>query len=136
MFVSIVIMNFLIFATDPSVLNVFSELRKSIYSKLKRKSNSDFQATDFHEAIYKPKERNDGVTITEHTDFGTVYGETSSMDTAELKHYRTESEVVHDSPGVLEDGGSYTTAYSSLDDDDLMRRARAGRDVADFYDNI
>ncbi|KAJ1819424.1 hypothetical protein LPJ56_001583 [Coemansia sp. RSA 2599] len=135
-FGSVVIMNFLVFSTDPSVLHVFSELKKDIAIKLNRRKTRGFQDTGSQEAIYKPKSRKDGVTITEHTDFGTVHGDSSSIETDGLKNYHIESSVVHHSPSMLEDGGSFTTAYASLEDDDVIRRARAGEDVTGFYDNM
>ncbi|KAJ1825397.1 hypothetical protein LPJ56_002693 [Coemansia sp. RSA 2599] len=117
-------------------VNQLKAVRKDITAKLNRSKTRGFQDTGSQEAIYKPKSRKDGVTITEHTDFGTVHGDSSSIETDGLKNYRIESGVIHHSPSMLEDGGSFTTAYASLEDDDVIRRARAGEDVTGFYDNM
>ncbi|KAJ2596451.1 hypothetical protein GGF39_003441 [Coemansia sp. RSA 1721] len=135
-FGSVIIANFIVFATDPSVLRVFSELKKDIQSRFGRKKVSDFSATESQEPLNKQKLRSDGVIITEHTDVGTVHGDTSSLDSAELKDYQFDSGAIHQTPAMLEDGGSFTTAYSGLEDDAVIRRARAGQDMEGFYDNM
>ncbi|KAJ1848857.1 hypothetical protein LPJ73_003866 [Coemansia sp. RSA 2703] len=136
-FSAVIILNFAVFSTDPSVLSVMKEVRKSILKRLGRLDTShEFNAESSHDAVNTIKHKQQGVVITEHTDSGTIHGDGNSMNSGDLANYKLQQDSVEYSPSALEESGSISTAYASLYDDSLMRRARAPGNTGDLYDNI
>ncbi|KAJ1721795.1 hypothetical protein LPJ53_003708 [Coemansia erecta] len=136
-FSAVIILNFAVFVTDPSILNVMKEVRKSILQRLGRLDRShEFNVEGSHDALNTIKHKQQGVVITEHTDSGTIHTDSGSMDSGDLAKYKIQEGSPEYSPSALEENGSITTAYASFDDDALIRRARAPGNIEDIYDNI
>ncbi|KAJ1888709.1 hypothetical protein LPJ66_008429 [Kickxella alabastrina] len=130
-FPSIVILNFLVFLTDPGVLNVVSEVRKLVRHRFGRaEAVSGFTSASQQTTPRASMIKKNGIIITERAESNTSHSDAFSLSS-------NEGDTPQYSPGrVLEENGSFTTAIASLGDDNVMRSVRNDSSAQGFYGAI
>ncbi|KAJ2879430.1 hypothetical protein H4R27_005315 [Coemansia aciculifera] len=137
MFPVIAFINFVIFLTDPAVVKVIAEVRRSIRIKMGRTDN--FKSSDSES--YSPGRvvgKKASVTISESG----VLSETMQVDSSSListydpeKTNNYQYDGLFDTPEALEESRPFASAIDGLQDDAVMRRVRASGDgESDYHD--
>ncbi|KAJ2489224.1 hypothetical protein IWW37_004150 [Coemansia sp. RSA 2050] len=133
MFPTIAFINFVIFLTDPAVLKVIDEVRRSIRIKMGRTDNFKSSSSEFHSPGKKAS-----VTISETG----VLSETMQVDSSSLiSTYDPDKTNIYQSDGVfgslaaLEESRPFASAIDGLQDDAVMWRVRtSGAGKSDCQD--
>ncbi|KAJ1671627.1 hypothetical protein GGF38_000660 [Coemansia sp. RSA 25] len=141
-FPGIAFINFAIFLTDPAVVKVIAEVRRTIRIKMGRTDN--FKSSGDGDGSYSPG-RVDGkktsVTISESG----VLSETMQVDSSSLlSTYDAEKpsnsyqlDGLFGTPAALEESRPFLSAMDGLLDDAVMRRVRAaGDNECDYQDLV
>ncbi|KAJ2335886.1 hypothetical protein GGI00_001129, partial [Coemansia sp. RSA 2681] len=138
-FPGIVFINFAIFLTDPAVVKVIAEVRRTIRIKMGRTDN--FKSSD-GDGSYSPDrvaEKKTSVTISESG----VLSETMQVHSssllltydAEKPSNNYQSDSFTDTPAALEESRPFVSAMDGLQDGAVMRRIRAsGDNESDYQD--
>ncbi|KAJ2831035.1 hypothetical protein GGI24_001724 [Coemansia furcata] len=137
MFPTIAFINFVIFLTDPAVLKVITEVRRSIRIKLGGTDNFRSSGSGWH-SPGRVVGKKASVTISESG----VLSETMQVDSSSListydpeKTNNYQSNGLFSSPTALEESRPFVSAIDGLQDDAVMWRVRAsGDDESDYQD--
>ncbi|KAJ2832788.1 hypothetical protein FBU31_002020 [Coemansia sp. 'formosensis'] len=137
MFPTIAFTNFVIFLTDPAVVKVITEVRRSIRIKMGRTDNFKSSSSGWH-SLGRVVGKKASVTISESG----ALSETMQVDSSSListydpeKTNNHQSNGLFSSPTVLEESRPFISAIDGLQDDAVMRRMRAsGDDESDYQD--
>ncbi|KAJ2014207.1 hypothetical protein GGI14_004979 [Coemansia sp. S680] len=139
MFPIIAFINFVIFLTDPAVLKVITEVRRSIRIKMGRTDN--FKSSD--SGLYSPGgvvSKKASVTISESGAFSeTMQVDSSSLISTydlEKPNSNYQSNGLFNTPGALEESRPFVSAIDGLQDDAVMRRVRASGDCESDYQDL
>ncbi|KAJ2584184.1 hypothetical protein GGH95_000549 [Coemansia sp. RSA 1836] len=138
MFPGIAFINFAIFLTDPAVVKVIAEVRRTIRIKMGRTDN--FKSSGDGDGSYSPGRvigKKTGTTISESG----VLSETLQVDSSSLlSTYDLEkpsnnyqSDGLFGTPAALEESRQLVSAMDGLQDDAVMRRVRASGDNESDY---
>ncbi|KAJ2333100.1 hypothetical protein GGI00_002489 [Coemansia sp. RSA 2681] len=138
MFPGITFINFAIFLTDPAVIKVIAEVRRTIRIKLGRTDN--FKSDGDGDGSYSPGRvagKKTSVTISESG----VLSETLQVDSSSLlSTYNAEKpsnnyqfDGLFGTPAALEESRPFVSAMDGLQDDAVMRRVRASGDNESDY---
>ncbi|KAJ2060021.1 hypothetical protein GGI17_004050 [Coemansia sp. S146] len=139
MFPVIAFINFVIFLTDPAVVKVIAEVRRSTRIKMGRTDN--FKSSSY--GLHSPSRvvgKKASVTMSESG----VLSETMQVDSSSLiSMYDSEktnsnyqSDGLFDTPGALEESRPFVSAIDGLQDDAVMRRVRASGDGESDYQDL
>ncbi|KAJ2068743.1 hypothetical protein GGI08_000714 [Coemansia sp. S2] len=138
MFPVIAFINFVIFLTDPAVLKVITEVRRSIRIKMGRSDNFKSSGS----GLYSPGRvvgKKTSVTISESG----ALSETMQVDSSSLlstydleKTNNYQSDGLFNTPGALEESRPFASAIDGLQDDAVMRRVRASGDGESDYQDL
>ncbi|KAJ2831034.1 hypothetical protein GGI24_001723 [Coemansia furcata] len=137
MFPVIAFINFVIFLTDPAVLKVITEVRRSIRIKMGSTDNFRSSGSGWH-SPGRVVGKKASVTISESG----ALSETMQVDSSSListcdpeKSNIYHSDGLFSSPTALEESRPFVTAIDELQDDAVMRRVRAsGHGESDYQD--
>ncbi|KAJ2460584.1 hypothetical protein GGF42_000744 [Coemansia sp. RSA 2424] len=138
MFPGIAFINFVIFLTDPAVVKVIAEVRRTIRIKMSRTDN--FKSDGDGDGPYSPGRvvgKKTSVTISESG----VLPETMQVHNSSLlSTYNAEklsnnyqSDGLFGTPAAMEESRSFVSAMDGLQDDAVMRRVRASGDNESDY---
>ncbi|KAJ2334869.1 hypothetical protein GGI00_001648 [Coemansia sp. RSA 2681] len=141
MFPGIAFINFVIFLTDPAVVKVIAEVRRSIRIKMGRTDN--FKSSGDGDGLYSPGKvagKKTSVTISESG----VLSETMQVDSSSLlSTYDLEkpsnnyqSDGLFGTPAALEESRPFVSAIDRLQDDAVMWRVRASGDNESDYQDL
>ncbi|KAJ2494917.1 hypothetical protein IWW47_004344 [Coemansia sp. RSA 2052] len=141
MFPGIAFINFAIFLTDPAMVKIIAEVRRTIRIKMGRTDN--FKSSGDGDGSYSPG-RVDGkktsVTISESG----VLSETMQVDSSSLlSTYDAEKpsnsyqlDGLFGTPTALEESRPFASAMDGLQDDAVMRRVRVSGDNESDYQEL
>ncbi|KAI9500667.1 hypothetical protein BX070DRAFT_229630 [Coemansia spiralis] len=128
--------NFLVFASDPIVLNVFREVRSTIRNEIvRRRTGFDASSAIIHSS-YTGLGKKPSMAASESYDSGMTYDDTSSADASQTEKVAFGDYSLPNGSGALEDGESYSTAVPELYNDSVIRRIRADGDASSFMDSV
>ncbi|KAJ2432775.1 hypothetical protein GGF42_009520 [Coemansia sp. RSA 2424] len=142
MFPSIAFISFVIFLTDPAMVKVIAEVRRTIRIKLGRTDN--FKSSGDGDGSYSPGRmigKKARITISESS----ALSETMQVDSSLLlSTYDLEKPSDNDqlnglfgTPAALEESRQLVSAMDGLQDDAVMRRVRApGDNESDYQDLV
>ncbi|KAJ2454171.1 hypothetical protein GGF42_003668 [Coemansia sp. RSA 2424] len=142
MFLGIAFINFVIFLTDPAVVKVIAEVRRTICIKMDRtdnfKSSSGGDNWPYSPGRVAGKKRSD--TVSESG----VLSETMQVDSSSLfSIYDAEKPSnnyqlggLSGTPAALEESMPFVSAMDGLQDDAVMRRVRASGDNKSDYQDL
>ncbi|KAJ2057678.1 hypothetical protein GGI03_000122 [Coemansia sp. RSA 2337] len=139
MFPTIAFINFVIFLTDPAVLKVIAEVRRSLRIKMGRTDNFKSSGSRLH-SPGRVVGKKASVTISESGALSeTMQVDSSSLiSTYDLE--KTNSNYQFDglfnTPGALEESRPFASAIDGLQDDAVMRRVRASGDCESDYQDL
>ncbi|KAJ1670620.1 hypothetical protein GGF38_001397 [Coemansia sp. RSA 25] len=138
MFPGIAFINFVIFLTDPAVVKVIAEVRRTIRIKMGRTDN--FKSSGDGDGSYSPGRvagKKTSITISESG----VLSETLQVDSSSLlsmydlekpsNNYQSDGRF--GTPAALEESRPFVSAMDGLQDDAVMRRVRASGDNESDY---
>ncbi|KAJ2251693.1 hypothetical protein GGI13_003704 [Coemansia sp. RSA 455] len=139
MFPVIAFINFVIFLTDPAVLKVIAEVRRSIRIKMGRSDNFKISGSELH-SPGRVVGKKASVTISESG----VMSETMQVDSSSListydlekPNSNYQSDGLFNTPGALEKSRPFVSVINGLQDDAIMRRVRASGDGEGNYQNL
>ncbi|KAJ1913518.1 hypothetical protein GGI16_006057 [Coemansia sp. S142-1] len=138
MFPTIAFINFVIFSTDPAVLKVIAEVRRSIRIKMGRTDNVKSSGPGSHNPG-RVVGKKASVTISESGAFSeTMQVDSSSLiSTYDLEKTNSNySNGPFNTPGALEESRPFVSAIDGLQDDAVMRRVRASGDSESDYQDL
>ncbi|KAJ1990174.1 hypothetical protein EDC05_004230 [Coemansia umbellata] len=128
--------NFLVFASDPIVLNVFREVRSAVRNEIiRRRTGFDASNATMHNP-FMGLGKKPSMTVSESYDSGTTYDDTSLAGAGETEKIAFGDYSLPNGSGTLEDGESYSTAIPELYNDNVMRRIKADGDASSFMDTV
>ncbi|KAJ2506981.1 hypothetical protein IWW47_001319 [Coemansia sp. RSA 2052] len=141
MFPGIAFINFVIFLTDPAVVKVIAEVRRTIRIKMGRTDN--FKSDGDGDGSYIPgrvASKKASITISESG----VLSETMQVDSSSLfSTYDPENpsnnyqlDGLFGTPAALEESRPFMSAIDGLQDDAVMRRVRASGDNEIDYQEL
>ncbi|KAJ2335850.1 hypothetical protein GGI00_001153 [Coemansia sp. RSA 2681] len=141
MFPGIAFINFVIFLTDPAVVKVIAEVRRTIRIKMGRTDN--FKSSGNGDGSYSPGRmvgKKTSITISESG----VLSETMQVDSSSLlsiydaekpsNNYQLDS--LFGTPAALEESRPFVSAMDGLQDDAVMWRVRASGDNESDYQEL
>ncbi|KAJ2441527.1 hypothetical protein GGF42_007263 [Coemansia sp. RSA 2424] len=140
-FPGIAFINFAIFLTDPAVVKVIAEVRRTIRIKMGRTYN--FKSDGDGDGSYSPGRvagKKTSVTVSESGVLSeTMQVHSSSLlstyDAEKLSNsYQSDGRT--DTPAALEEGRPFVSAMDGLQDDAVMRRIRASGDNESDYQDL
>ncbi|KAJ2012976.1 hypothetical protein GGH13_001846 [Coemansia sp. S155-1] len=139
MFPTIAFINFVIFLTDPAVLKVITEVRRSIRIKMGRSDNFKSSGSGLH-SPGRVVGKKASVTISESG----ALSETMQVDSSSListydlekPNSNYQSDGLFNTPGALEESRPFVSAIDGLQDDAVMRRVRASGDGESDYQDL
>ncbi|KAJ2099430.1 hypothetical protein GGI09_002790 [Coemansia sp. S100] len=139
MFPVIAFINFVIFLTDPAVLKVIAEVRRSIRIKMGRTDNFKSSGSGLH-SPGRVVGKKASVTISESG----ALSETMQVDSSSLlstydlekSNSNYQSDGLFNTPGALEESRPFVSAIDGLQDDAVMRRVRASGDGESDYQDL
>ncbi|KAJ2740863.1 hypothetical protein GGI20_005572 [Coemansia sp. BCRC 34301] len=139
MFPIFAFINFIIFLTDPAVVKVVAEVRRTIRIKTGRTDNFKGSSSDGLHSPDRVVGKKTSVTISESG----VLSETMQVDSSSLlSTYDLEKANDHrfnslfGTPAGLEESRPFASALDGLHDDAVMRRVRAPRDGESDYQEL
>ncbi|KAJ2001816.1 hypothetical protein H4R26_003928 [Coemansia thaxteri] len=127
--------NFAIFLTDAAVLNVVSEVRRSIRIKMGRKENFQVSDGEMH-GPGKTVIRKISAAISESGVSDTMQMESSSFDSFVGEKASIQTDGYFHTPAALEESRPFATAIDGLGDDAVIRRVRASGDAESEYQDL
>ncbi|KAJ2450059.1 hypothetical protein GGF42_004583 [Coemansia sp. RSA 2424] len=140
MFPGIAFINFVIFLTDPAVVKVIAEVRRTIRIKMGRTDNFKSNSGDGSYSPSRVVGKKTSITISESG----VLSETMQVDSSSLlSMYDLEkpsnnyqSDGLFGTPAALEESRPFVSAMDGLQDDAVMRRVRASGDNESDYQEL
>ncbi|KAJ2335204.1 hypothetical protein GGI00_001483 [Coemansia sp. RSA 2681] len=140
-FPGIAFINFVIFLTDPAVVKVIAEVRRTIRIKMGRTDN--FKSDGDGDGLYSPGRvagKKTSVAISESGVLPeTIQVHSSSLLStydAEKLSNSYQSDGLTDTPAALEEGRPFVSVMDGLQDDAVMRRVRASGDNESDYQDL
>ncbi|KAJ2807154.1 hypothetical protein H4R20_001400 [Coemansia guatemalensis] len=128
--------NFVVFLTDPAVISVIKEVRRSIAQALGRGKKD---IADSHDTLYdSPKllaKRVQAVNI-ESEPVGSIGNDDISLGTADFDGPNVPTTFPGDLGGPLEQNMTYSTSVAGLHDDAVTRRVKGKADTQSFLDDM
>ncbi|KAJ1924794.1 hypothetical protein LPJ71_000396 [Coemansia sp. S17] len=139
MFPIIAFINFVIFLTDPAVLKVITEVRRSIRIKMSSTDNFKSSGSGLY-SLDGVVGKKASVTISESGALSeTMQVDSSSLlSTCDLEktNINYQSDGLFNTPGALEESRPFVSAIDGLQDDAVMRRVRASGDSESDYQDL
>ncbi|KAJ2427423.1 hypothetical protein GGF41_001694 [Coemansia sp. RSA 2531] len=131
MFPVIAFINFVIFLTDPAVLKVIAEVRRSIRIKMGHSDNFKSSGSGLH-SLDRVVDKKASVTISETGALSETMLVDSSLLISTYDPEKTNSSYQSDglfnTPGALEESRPFVSVIDGLQDDAVMRRVIASSD--------
>ncbi|KAJ2495398.1 hypothetical protein IWW47_004089 [Coemansia sp. RSA 2052] len=138
MFPGIAFINFIIFLTDPTVVKVIAEVRRTIRIKMDRTDN--FKSDGDGDGSYSPGRmvgKKTSITVSESGVVSEILQVHSSslLSTydAEKPSNNYQADGLFGTPAAMEEGRPFVSVMDGLQDDAVMRRVRAAGDNESDY---
>ncbi|PIA18368.1 hypothetical protein COEREDRAFT_79845 [Coemansia reversa NRRL 1564] len=128
--------NFVVFLTDPAVVFIMKEVRRSLSQTLggKKKVITDNHNTDYDSPKISAK-KVQAVNI-ESYPAGSIGNDDISLGTADFDGQGPRTFYPGDAGGLLEQNTTYSTSVAGLYDDAVTRRVKGKADAQSFLDDM
>ncbi|KAJ2776638.1 hypothetical protein H4R18_005564 [Coemansia javaensis] len=129
----VVLTNFIIFLTDPAVLHVAAEVRKSLAARF---GSSKRRSVGAAHGFKPDRHEKAGVTITESTKADGPAGINASVDSSDLEVPGLPAGDGTSASSTLKRSQSFTSFISDLHNDAVAHRVRDDSNVRSFLDSM